>query len=515
MKSKSLLIVLVILLSTILQAQPGTVNFTPKQELIDGPLVKKTLIVPSKFKGLIDTTYTVNLPSSYQASVFYIGGLSKPRVLEISPKGVLHVIDYKNNGSIYALPDKNNDDVADSLIPVVTGVNAHCFKFYQNNIYVAEETRILKCSDLDLDGFFETKETLIDSIGLRGNHIGGGHTTRTILIDEINNKLYVSIGSSANVVRDQGRALIEQYNLDGTGRKVFATGIRNAVGMAFDPIFGNLWANNNGSDQQGNNIPPEWISVIEDSGFYGYPFAYGNQVWFNMEAHADYRSIKPITLADTLLVNTMQEPGGLIQAHSAPMELEYSHDAYPKFYTGFFTTLHGSWNRTPATGYKLIYLKIDPGMPYKKITSYTDFMTGFLTDSITRSYWARPVGLAIQERSFQKPDIYISSDAGNTFVLKLTCVGGLTPCDNTIGINETNKKEINAYPNPFHTEIYLSSTIEDVEQVCLINTLGVAQIIDYNKINHKLTVPEIAAGIYLLQVKTTQGVYIQKVLHQE
>jgi len=507
MKTNQLFLFLLILFTKIIVAQPGKVNMTPKDPF-GFTLVKSNLIVPDKFKSLMDTMHQVYLPEGYKASVFYIGGLTKPRVLEISPNGILHVIDYKSNGSIYALPDKNKDDIADSLIPVITGVNAHCFKFYQKDIYVAEETRILKCSDIDNNGFFETKIVLIDSIGLRSNYPGGGHTSRTILIDANKQKIYVSIGSAANVAREEGRAIIEQYNLDGTGRKIYATGIRNAVGLAFDPN-GNFWANNNGSDQQGNDIPPEWISVIEDSGYYGYPFAYGNQVWFNMEAHSNYKALKPITFIDTLLVNKMKEPGGLIQAHSAPMELEFSELAFRNTNNGFFTTLRGSWNRTPATGYKLIFLTRDMNGPFKKLTSYADFMTGFLTDSINKKFWARPVGLAIQPYHLRSPDIYLSSDAVNTFILKLSCES----CS-YIGLDEALKNEIKTYPNPFLNEINFEPKLPKGAEVQMFNLLGMAQTIEWDNDHTKIKVSELPNGIYLLQVKTEDGTYVKKMLRE-
>ncbi len=499
---------MLILFTKIIVAQPGKVNMTPKDEY-DYTLEKSTLFVPSKFKSLMDTTQQIYLLRGYKASVFYIGALTKPRVLEISPNGILHVIDYKSNGSIYALPDKNKDDIADSLIPVVTGVNAHCFKFYQNDIYVAEETKILKCSDLDRNGFFETKIVLIDSIGLRSNYPGGGHTSRTILIDSNKQKIYVSIGSAANVAREEGRAIIEQYNLDGTGRKIYATGIRNAVGLALEPHYGNIWANNNGSDQQGNDIPPEWISVIEDSGYYGYPFAYGNQVWFNMEAHSNYQSLKPITFIDTLLVNKMKEPGGLIQAHSAPMELEFTNYAYYNAGRGFFTTLRGSWNRTPATGYKLIFLKKGEPDRFKKLTSYIDFMTGFLTDSINRKFWARPVGLAIQPNKLRSPDIYLSSDAVNTFILKLSC----ETCFE-IGLEEALKNEIKTYPNPFNNEINFEPKLPNGAEIQLFNLLGMAQTFEWDNDHTRIKVSELPNGIYILQVKTEDGSYVKKMLRE-
>ena len=83
--------------------------------------------------------------------------------------------------------------------------------------------------------------------------------------------------------RESTRALIEEFEWDGTGRRTYASGVRNAVGMTLHPRTGKLWANNNGSDRQGNNIPPEWVDIVRDQGFYGYPVAYNHQVWFDLD----------------------------------------------------------------------------------------------------------------------------------------------------------------------------------------------------------------------------------------
>lgn len=469
-------------------------------------LVQKEVIVAEKFKSAFGSPRTLNVPQNWSVQVYYIGNLSKPRVLEMSPSGILHVIDYKTNGAIYALPDENKDQVADTLLPVVTGVNAHDFKFYQNRIYVAEETRILECADLNSDGFFETKSVYIDSIGLRSNHPTGGHRSRTLVIDSVRQKIYVSIGSSCNVCRDTDKAIIEQYNIDGTQRKIFATGTRNAVGMAIDPYTGKLWANNNGSDQQGNNIPPEWMDEIREGGFYGFPFAYGNKNWFNMDAHPDYTKLKPITQTDSLWVSQMVQPKALFQAHSAPMEMEFMRTDYSTLADlGIMMALRGSWNRSPATGYKLVYF---PRFSNPETPIISDFATGFLTDSLTGTFWGRPVGLASKiENNGQTTHLYMSSDDGKRCILKFTL-------QQSNSINETETHNIKTYPNPFQNEIHMQLNGLNIDKVTLIDLQGRTIPCLLTSTKEGVIIPNIENGIYFLVLQSGNKVYTQKVLRQ-
>ncbi|MDP1728542.1 MAG: T9SS type A sorting domain-containing protein [Bacteroidota bacterium] len=485
-------------------AQPGTINMTPIVNSFGG-LVSTKIKVPVKFAALIDSNKTVNIAQGFEPKIFYMGGLTKPRFMSFSPQGVLHVIDFKSNGSVYALPDANNDDIADTLLPVVTGVFGHDFRFYKGFIFVAEEKRILKCSDLNQDGFFETKEVFIDSIGMNS---GGGHYSRTIVFDSINHKMYLSMGSPCNVCRDTFRSGIEQYNDDGSGRVVYATGIRNAVGLLVHPKTNQLWANNNGSDNQGNNIPPEWIDLIRPNGFYGFPFAYANQVWFNFELGTDYKALKPITAIDSAKVAKMVEPAGLIQAHSAPMDMEYVElTTNMQTNKGIVMALRGSWNRIPSTGYKLVFLSQNNSPD--QITSVCDFLSGFLLDSSKSSggEWARPVGLAIQKKGY-KTNIFMSSDATNRFIMMLK--------DNSsTGFNELQKLSIKLYPNPFTHQIQIDGELPMDASITISNLLGQTENIVFDKETKTIDTKALSAGIYFIKIGSGNIVHTQKIIKIE
>lgn len=413
-----------------------------------------SVVIPSRFSGTFPAGKTLRVPTNYTVSVYHAGGLTKPRFMAFSPAGVLHVSDM-SAGKVFALPDTNADGVADTMIVAATGFSGnHDVKFYKGAMYITEPTRIWKCTDPDADGIYDTKTIFIDGI----SNQGGGHTTRTVVFDSINQKVYVSVGSSCNVCRETARAIIEEYDEDGTNRRVFATGIRNAVGMELHPVTNRLWANNNGSDQQGNEIPPEWIDLVRYNGFYGHPFAYGGGVWFDF-TKGGYQSLLPITAVDSAKVATLVHPAALIRAHSAPMSLAFLNpQSGTTLQHGFLTALRGSWNTTDPNdfrGYNVIYGHLSS--PQDTTVDYVaDFCSGFITDTVNRVFWGRPVGIAIDK----KGKVYISSDEANRFILVLTPdeVSGMA--ENTVVLTAAD-----VYPNPVSDRFTLSITLKESARV--------------------------------------------------
>lgn len=425
-------LVLSIGLCVTLYSQPTPV-MTPYKQL---PLKSVEIEQPLRYRGVLPANVRVNVPDGFKVSVFYAGGaLKKPRFMAWSPTNVLHIADLDAR-AVFALPDANNDGVADTMYAVATNVTAHSIAFYRGDLYAAQERSVLRLRDTDNDGFYETRSDFIAPIAEGATQPGGGHTTRTILLDTVRGKLYLSIGSQCNVCRsdkpgdaDYQRALIEEWNLDGTGRKTYATGARNAVGLL--QRGGRVWASNNGSDNQGNDIPPEWIDVVRDGGFYGYPYAHSHGIYFPLttSSPADYRALLPLTAADSMKVKSMVQPAALVQAHSAPMALVSAHQSLPlEFRNGMFVALRGSWNRKPATGGKIVYLDFDN--EDDTLANYTsDFLTGFMTDSTVSSGWgwARPVGLTFDS----KGRLYVGSDANTRFILTVTAVNTTSVPDDT------------------------------------------------------------------------------------
>ncbi|HZV70548.1 MAG TPA: T9SS type A sorting domain-containing protein [Saprospiraceae bacterium] len=466
--------------------------------------------VPAKYAGDFSTPRTLRVPTKYTVSIYHAGGLDKPRFMAFSPEGVLHVSDM-NAGKVFALPDADKNGVADTMIVAATGFSTnHDVTFYKGAMYVTETTRIWKCTDQNQDGIYETKTVFINNIG---NGQTDGHVTRTLVFDASNQKAYVSVGSSCNVCRETARAIIEQYDEDGTNRVVYATGIRNAVGMAMHPVTNRLWANNNGSDQQGNEIPPEWIDIVRPNGFYGHPLAYGSGVWFNFNT-GEYQSLLPITSADSAKVARMVQPAALIRAHSAPMALEFLNSNFgPELQYGFLSALRGSWNTTDPNdfrGYKVIYGHLSSAQD-TTVDYVGDFCSGFITDTVNRVYWGRPVGIATDEDG----RVYISSDEGSKVILVMT------PEDIT-GITEEKVVLSSAtiYPNPANSKITLAINLSQSANVTIsiYDVTGKEvvfvpnQWLDAGTHNQEIDVDELTQGLYVVKINTDHNFITQKLL---
>jgi glucose/arabinose dehydrogenase len=230
---------------------------------------------------------------------------------------------------------------------------------------------------------------------------GGGHWTRDIVFAPDGSKMYVSIGSRSNNSDDSSeseRARIFEFNPDGSGRKVFAWGIRNAVGIAFRPGTHELWMSTNERDELGDDLVPDYISHVEAGGFYGWP-------WFYIGAHPDprYRGKHPELAAKSLT------PDVLVQSHSATLNLcFYTGEQFPAQYRGdIFATFHGSWNRTRRTGYKIVRVPFEHASG-KARGECEDFVTGFVTPK--GDVWGRPVGITVAKDG----SLIFSEDAHGT-----------------------------------------------------------------------------------------------------
>ncbi|PYJ23761.1 MAG: sorbosone dehydrogenase, partial [Verrucomicrobia bacterium] len=229
----------------------------------------------------------------------------------------------------------------------------------------------------------------------------GGHWTRDIVFSPDGKKMYVSIGSRSNVsdsAAEADRARIFELNPDGTDRKVYAWGIRNAVGIAFRPDSNGLWMSTNERDEIGEDLPPDYISSVRPGGFYGWP-------WFYLGNHPDPRHKgKHPELADKVIV-----PDVLVQARSATLKLcFYTGDQFPAEYKGdIFAAFHGSWNRMKRTGYKVVRVPFDHSTG-KALGEYEDFVIGFVTPE--GKVWGRPVGIAVAKDG----SLLISEDGNGT-----------------------------------------------------------------------------------------------------
>lgn len=413
--SQLVLMFLVMVSSLCLAQEPGTIPWTPK--VSPRSVDRVSVTVAPKFSSLVfdPLLNPLFVPKGWTVNVFAATGLNKARFMAWGPDSTLFVANMNGN-NVLALPDRDRDGVADTVIVAARGFSyGHDVRFVRDTMYVAQEASLIRLWRSDVNTLvYDQRQTVIDKAS-QGNQMGGNHRTRTVVVDTIRRKIYFSVGSRGNADREAERALIEEYNYDGSGRRVFALGARNSVGMTLHPRTGRLWANNNGSDLQGNDIPPEWVDIVRDGGFYGYPYAYHYQRYFNFGG--DYADLLPITPADSARVRSMVPPAALVEAHSAPMALEFTPTGFGNSYEhGLFMVMRGSWNRNPPSGAKLVFLRFDSDAD-TIANSIEDFCTGFIRDTSNQaSRWARPVGIALS----QDGCIYLSLDEGKQCILKFT-----------------------------------------------------------------------------------------------
>jgi glucose/arabinose dehydrogenase len=309
-------------------------------------------------------------PEGFKVSV-YADGLKNPRLMAVAPGGDLFVAD-QGSGRVYVLPDRNKDGVADSRQVYAEGLNApHGLAFHGDSLYVANTDSVVrfayKSGDQKASG---SPVRLIDL------PTGGGHSTRTIVFGP-DNKMYVAAGSSCNVCEesDPKRAAVWVYDEDGKNGKLYASGLRNAVGLAWQGDT--LYASMNGRDNLGDNIPPEAFFRLKSGGFYGWPYCYnlnGSQVFD-----------KDFGRKDASVCKAAVPAFATVTAHSAPLGINfYTGKAFPAGYQGMlFSALHGSWNRSERSGDKVVM--IDP-----KSGKVSDFLTGFLNGQTSLG---RPAGV--------------------------------------------------------------------------------------------------------------------------
>lgn len=372
---------------------------------------------------------TLQLPPGFRINVF-AEGLGYVRFLAFSPQGDLVAtsssrevagpncsggVCVPNDGRVFVLPDRDGDGVADQVLVFADGLDRpQGIAFHNGVLYVAETGRVLRLLDRDGDGVADTVEVVVPNLP-----VGPGHWSRNIAFGP-DGKLYVHVGSSCNVCQeeDERRAAILQYNPDGSGERIFARGLRNAVGITFHPTTGELWVTNNGRDLLGDDFPPEFVTVVRDGDHFGWPFC---------NVGVPDPDFGPLgDCAQTRL------PLVLLPPHSAPLGLAfYTGQQFPAEYHGdLFVALHGSWNRTEPVGYKVVRIRMAGGAP----GAVEDFITGWLptdwacanrpgdeargTAVCRATAWGRPVGLAVG------PDgaLYLSDDLAGV-IYRITYAG--------------------------------------------------------------------------------------------
>jgi glucose/arabinose dehydrogenase len=316
---------------------------------------------------------------------------------ELSPKLSTQQID-KSANRITVLKDLNKDGIPEVRETFLEGLNQPFGMLILGNyFYVANADAVWRYP-------YKTGQTTITATGEKLIDLQvGHHWTRNIVANADASKIYISIGSASNIAehgieKETNRACIIEMNPDGSGSHIYAHGLRNPVGMDWAPGTHTLWTAVNERDELGDDLVPDYLTSVREGGFYGWPYSYFGQ-------HIDPRIKEKEQRPD--LVKKAIIPDVSLGSHTAALGLAfYDKKSFPaKYHNGAFVGLHGSWNRSTFSGYKVVFVPFKNGKPSG---SPEDFLVGFIASD--DEVYGRPVGVAVL------PDgsLLVSDDGTNT-----------------------------------------------------------------------------------------------------
>jgi glucose/arabinose dehydrogenase len=345
------------------------------------------------------------VPAGFKVELF-ADGLSGPRIMRVAPNGDVFVAEtHADRIRVLRAPDGGSKPTVNEVY--ASGLNRPFgIAFFPSGdnprwVYVANTDSVVRFpyrpGDLKASG---KPEIVVAELP----H-GGGHWTRDIAFTRDNRRMLISVGSASNDAEgmrappgglpswsdqhplgaswgdETDRAAVLAFDPDGKNPGIFATGIRNCVGLAIHPVTGDVWCSTNERDGLGDDLVPDYVTRVREGSFYGWP-------WFYIGDHQDPRHAgeRPD------LKGRVTIPDVLIQPHSASLGLTfYNGNAFPAEYRGDgFAAEHGSWNRSRRTGYKVVRIRLKDGIP---TGAYEDFVTGFVVND--SEVWGRPVGVAV------------------------------------------------------------------------------------------------------------------------
>ena len=357
----------------------------------------------------------------------YAEGFENPRWMYVTPNGDVLVAETNSNHKLYEkigghligaskannlsksadritlLRDSNKDGIPELRTVFMTRENKLNQPFGMlvvgDYLYIANTDAVLRYK-------YTSGQTKITSQGEKISDLVSGkfprHWTRNIIANPDNTKLYIAVGSKTNIGEDgidqeNGRAQIIEMNLDGTGKRAFASGLRNPVGMRFAPGTKTLWTVVNERDELGDDLVPDYLTSVKEGGFYGWPYSYFGQ---NLDPRVKEK--RPDLVAQAIV------PDVPLGSHKASLGLAfYTKKSFPlKYQNGVFIAQHGSWNRTLLSGYRVVFVPFENGKPAGKPE---DFLTGFIVTA-NKKVHGRPVGIT------EMPDgsMLITDDICNT-----------------------------------------------------------------------------------------------------
>jgi glucose/arabinose dehydrogenase len=322
-------------------------------------------------KGFLPT-----VPAGFKVNIF-AEQFDEPRWLIVAPNNDIFLAD-THGGSIYILRDPKNSGGVQERVTWAEGLDQPFgIAFHDDYVYVGDTNAVLRFkNDAKLPKHLSDGEKLMDLPR-------GGHSTRALVFSADGKHLFVSVGSASNIDIDTRRAAITICDPDGKNARLYATGLRNPVGIALEPSTGTLYTSVNERDGLGDDLPPDYFTSVKDGGFYGWPYSYiGN----NVDPRVNPQ--KPELVAKAIV------PDVLLGAHRAPLQFAfYTGKQFPASYQGgVFLAEHGSWNRAPRAGYQVVFIPFKNGKPSG---DPQPFLTGLVPDPSKSNVNGRPVGIAV------------------------------------------------------------------------------------------------------------------------
>jgi glucose/arabinose dehydrogenase len=331
---------------------------------------------PNKTKPAAGFLPTV--PSGFRVNIFATN-FKVPRWLAVAPNGDIFVADM-GAGEIVILRDAQNTGGAQARETFVDGMRRPFgIAFHDDYVYVGSMKELVRFKyDPKTSKRLSQAEHLMDLPG-------GGHETRSVAFSADGKHLFISVGSESNVSPGEEpiRAAVTICDPDGKNARQFATGLRNAVGLAIETVTGEVWVSVNERDELGDNLPPDYFTSVKDGGFYGWPYSY---IGDNVDARV--KPQRPDLVARAIV------PDVLLGAHVAPLQFAfYGGKQFPESYRGgAFIAEHGSWNRSTRAGYQVAFVAFKNGKPS---ADPVPFVTGLVPDPTKSDVLGRPVGVAV------------------------------------------------------------------------------------------------------------------------
>ena len=348
-----------------------------KKPILPAPYATKSSAnSPSKVSPPAGFLPTV--PAGFKINVFATG-FKGPRWLIIAPNNDIFLADM-GAGDIIVLRDPQNTGGAQSRETFATGLSRPFgIAFHDDYVYVGTMKALVRFKyDPKTSKRLGEAEKLLSLPG-------GGHDTRSVVFSKDGKHVFVGVGSGSNINTGEEpiRAAVTICDPDGKNAREYGTGLRNPVGLALEPVTGELWTTVNERDELGDDLPPDYFTSVKDGAFYGWPYSY-------IGSNVDDR-VKP---QRPELVAKATIPDVLLGAHVAPLQFAfYTGTQFPESYRGgAFVAEHGSWNRSKRAGYQIAFVAFKDGKPS---ADPVPFVTGLVPDASSGTVYGRPVGVAV------------------------------------------------------------------------------------------------------------------------